>query len=60
MKQLIAALATAAYSFIVTYSIALGIQKTIGFRVNRNLELEGLDTTVHAESAYDINSFTTR
>jgi ammonium transporter, Amt family len=60
VKQLIAALATAAYSFIATYLIALAIQKTIGFRVNRNLELEGLDTTVHAESAYDINSFTTR
>jgi Amt family ammonium transporter len=60
VKQLIAAFATAAYSFTVTYLIALAISKTIGFRVNRNLELEGLDTTVHAESAYDINSFTTR
>jgi ammonium transporter, Amt family len=59
-KQLIAAIATAAFSFTATYLIAQAIEKTIGFRVNRNLELEGLDTTIHAESAYDINPFTTR
>jgi len=59
-KQLIAAFATAAFSFTATYLIAQTIEKTIGFRVNRNLELEGLDTSIHAESAYDINPFTTR
>jgi Amt family ammonium transporter len=59
-KQLIAALATAVYSFVATYLIAQAIEKTIGFRVKRDIELEGLDTTIHAESAYDINPFTTR
>ena len=59
-KQLIAALSVAAFSFVATWLIATAIQKTIGFRVNRNLELEGLDTTQHAESAYDINPYTTR
>ena len=59
-KQLIAAFATAAFSFTATFLIAQVIEKTIGFRVNRNLELEGLDTSIHAESAYDINPFTTR
>ena len=59
-KQLIAALATAAYSFTATFIIANVIQKTIGFRVTRNVELEGLDTNLHAESAYDISSFTSR
>ncbi len=59
-KQLAAALSTAAYSFVATYIIATIIQKTIGFRVRRDVELEGLDTTIHAESAYDISSFTTR
>ncbi len=59
-KQLIAAISVAAFSFIATYLIATIIQKTIGFRVRREIELEGLDTTIHAESAYDISSFTTR
>ncbi|MEN9736454.1 MAG: hypothetical protein RL129_1165, partial [Actinomycetota bacterium] len=47
-------------SFGATWLIAALIQKTIGFRVDRNTELEGLDTTIHAESAYDINNYTTR
>ena len=59
-KQVIAILATAAYSFTATFIIAKVIQKTIGFRVRRDVELEGLDTTTHAESAYDINPFTSR
>jgi Amt family ammonium transporter len=59
-KQLIASILTAAYSFLATWIIATVIQKTIGFRVDRNTELDGLDTTIHAESAYDINNYTTR
>ena len=59
-KQFIAALSAAAYSFTVTWIIATVIQKTIGFRVHRDVELEGLDTTIHAESAYDISTFVTR
>jgi ammonium transporter, Amt family len=53
-KQLIAALAVAAFSFIATYLIATIITKTIGFRVRKDVESEGLDTTIHAESAYEI------
>jgi Amt family ammonium transporter len=53
-KQLIAALATAAFSFVATFIIATVISKTIGFRVTRDIESEGLDTTIHAESAYEI------
>ena len=59
-KQLIAALSVAAFSFTATYIIATVLQKTVGFRVTRDIELEGLDTSIHAESAYDITSFTTR
>ena len=59
-RQVIAILATAAFSFIATFIIATAIQKTMGFRVRRDVELEGLDTSIHAESAYDISSFTTR
>lgn len=59
-KQLIAILAAGGYSFIATFIIAKLIQKTIGFRVPRSIELEGLDTNIHAESAYDINAFASR
>ncbi len=59
-KQLIAILATGAYSFLATFIIAKILQKTIGFRVSRNVELEGLDTNIHAESAYDITAFSNR
>ena len=44
-----------AYSFIVTDIIATIIQKTIGFRVHRDVEIEGVDTAIHAESAYEFN-----
>ena len=59
-KQLMASVLTGIYSFVATWVIATIIQKTIGFRVDRNTELEGLDTTIHAESAYDFNNYTTR
>jgi Amt family ammonium transporter len=52
-KQFVASIAVLAYSFIVTYLIALIIQKTIGFRVHRDVEIEGVDTSIHAESAYE-------
>lgn len=52
-KQIIASLAVLAYSFIATWIIATVIQRTIGFRVHRDVEIEGVDTSIHAESAYE-------
>jgi len=42
-----------AYSFIATLIIGFIINKTIGFRVTRDAELEGIDLNEHAESAYE-------
>jgi len=53
-KQIIASVATALFSFTMTYIIAKVISKTIGFRAEHDEELMGLDTTFHAESAYDL------
>jgi ammonium transporter, Amt family len=53
-RQLIAVVVVALFSFAATWLIATIIQKTIGFRSFRDDELNGLDTTYHAESAYDI------
>jgi len=59
-RQVIAIVVVAAFSFIATWLIATVIQKTIGFRVYRDDELNGLDTTFHAESAYDITGNSNR
>ena len=60
IKQLIAIVAVAALSFCTTWVIATVITRTIGFRVPREEELTGLDTTYHAESAYDITGNSNR
>jgi ammonium transporter, Amt family len=41
------------YDFVVTYILAKVIDKTMGLRFSRDIELEGLDINLHAESAYD-------
>jgi Amt family ammonium transporter len=53
-KQIIASVVTALFSFTMTFIIAKTISNTIGFRVKHEEELTGLDTTFHAESAYDL------
>lgn len=52
-RQCVGALAVLAYSFILTYIIGLIIQKTMGFRLDEDAEIEGIDGSQHAESAYD-------
>jgi ammonium transporter, Amt family len=59
-RQLIAIVVVALFSFTATWLIATIIQKTIGFRSFRDDELNGLDTTYHAESAYDITGNSNR
>jgi len=59
-RQLIGIVVVAAFSFTATWLIATVIQKTIGFRSFRDDELNGLDTTYHAESAYDITGNSNR
>jgi len=43
-----------AYSFFATLIIGLIIEKTIGFRVESDQELSGVDLSEHAESAYEM------
>jgi Amt family ammonium transporter len=59
-SQVIAIVAVATFSFCATWLIATVISKTIGFRAFRDDELNGLDTTYHAESAYDITGNSNR
>ena len=56
VKQALGVGVVAAYSFIVTLIIGFAIEKTIGFRVSREVEIEGIDLKEHAESAYELAS----
>jgi Amt family ammonium transporter len=56
MKQLLGVGLVFAYSFLATLIIGYAIEKTIGFRVSREVEIEGIDLKEHAESAYELAS----
>jgi ammonium transporter, Amt family len=53
-RQALAAVTVAAYSFAVTWVIATVLNRTVGFRVERDDEHGGLDLAVHGETAYDL------
>jgi Amt family ammonium transporter len=53
-KQALAVICTVAYSFVVTFILAKILEKVFGgLRVSDDVEDEGLDINLHAESAYD-------
>ena len=52
VDQIVGALGVLAFSGIVSYLLALAIDRTIGLRVDSDAELAGLDQSQHAESAY--------
>ena len=56
-KQALAAGVVLTYSFVATLVIALLIKVTMGLRVTEEEEVTGIDTTVHAESAYELTGF---
>ncbi len=51
-KQVVAIVASGAYSFIVTLIILKIVDVTIGVRVSNEDEVQGLDLTQHSESGY--------
>nr|WP_183359732.1 ammonium transporter [Geomonas limicola] len=53
VTQLIAVGAAAAYAVVVTFIIGFAIKMTIGFRVEKEDEIMGLDQTQHSETAYN-------
>ena len=56
-RQTLAVIAVVVYSFVVTYVLALILEKTIGLRVSEEDEAAGLDLSQHAETAYESSSF---
>jgi Amt family ammonium transporter len=53
-KQAVAAGAVLAYSFAGALVIGFLIKVTMGFRIDREDEVTGIDETEHAESAYEL------
>jgi ammonium transporter, Amt family len=54
-KQTVAVLASVSYSFVATLVIAKVVGKAFGgLRVSEDVELEGLDINLHAETGYEI------
>jgi Amt family ammonium transporter len=55
-KQAIGAFAVAAYSLVLSWLLALAVDRLVGFRVPRDHEVAGLDQVVHTETAYDFTT----
>ncbi len=57
-KQVIAVVATVAYSFIVTFILAFVMNKIWKMGMTEDEQLEGMDTVLHNETAYDWGGLT--
>ncbi len=55
-RQAVAAGAVMVFSFVIAYALGLAIEKTIGFRVDDESEINGVDLTTHAETAYELGA----
>ena len=58
--QILIALVAVVFSAVVTAIIALILKATMGWRIDEDAEVAGIDQTVHAESAYDYTGGTGR
>jgi len=56
VKQALGVGVVFAYSFVATLIIGYAIEKSIGFRVSKDSEVEGIDLNEHAETAYEMTS----
>jgi Amt family ammonium transporter len=56
-RQAVAAGAVLVYSFTLAALIGLALHKTMGFRVDQDAEVSGIDIEEHAETSYDLGSF---
>ncbi len=55
-KQILSGAVVLVYAFVVSGIIAKVIQATIGFRIDEEHEVSGIDLIVHAETAYDLHA----
>jgi ammonium transporter len=55
-RQLLGGGVVLVYAFVVSGIIGLVVHRTMGFRIDEEHEVSGIDLVVHAESAYDLHS----
>jgi Amt family ammonium transporter len=55
-RQAVGAGAVLVFSFVMTLVIGFAISKTMGFRIDDEDEVNGIDSAVHAETGYDYGS----
>jgi len=55
-RQGVGVLAATAFAFTTTYAIAWALRATIGLRVTPDDESDGLDSSQHAETAYELTA----
>jgi Amt family ammonium transporter len=44
------------YAFLVSGAIAWVVHRAMGFRIDEEHEVNGIDLVIHAETAYDLHS----
>ncbi|MEO6114880.1 MAG: ammonium transporter [Pseudolysinimonas sp.] len=54
--QFVGAFGVAIYSFVLAFAIGWIIEKTMGFRIKNEDEVAGVDTVVHGEEAYALET----
>ena len=55
-RQMVGGGAVLVYAFVVSGIIGLVVDKTMGFRIDEEHEVSGIDLVVHAETAYDLHA----
>jgi Amt family ammonium transporter len=55
-RQAVAVAVVAAWSFAISLAIGWLVQRTWGFRIRAEDEVTGIDSVVHAETAYDLDA----
>ncbi len=55
-RQLLGSVSVFAYAFVVSGVIALAVHRLMGFRIDEEHEVSGIDLNIHAETAYDLHS----
>jgi Amt family ammonium transporter len=57
--QALAVVVALSWSFVLTYAVATLVHRLVGLRISQQDEVVGLDTSLHAESAYDLGAVRT-
>jgi Amt family ammonium transporter len=55
-KQLLGSGVVLVYAFAVSGAIAWVVHRTMGFRIDEEHEVSGIDLVIHAETAYDLHA----